>query len=140
MQTYHYAWLSVHQNRNEEWLRERLRDGFDIHHLDGDHYNDDPSNLALVEATDHMRLHGLSMNRLLVKGRNGRSPDLGPIAYDMKSTARSWADIGRLLKPDSEQPAAWARGTAKRYADENSLPFPKPGSNIPHVSLKMIAA
>lgn len=36
-----------------------LKEGFDVHHIDGDHSNDHPGNLALIEAVDHLRLHGM---------------------------------------------------------------------------------
>jgi HNH endonuclease len=39
-----------------------LIEGFQVHHMDGDHSNDSPDNLVLIEAADHMMLHG--MNRL----------------------------------------------------------------------------
>jgi hypothetical protein len=55
---HHAAWLSVHPDRTEEWLADRLSDGFDIHHVDGDHGNNEPLNLVLMEAVDHMRMHG----------------------------------------------------------------------------------
>lgn len=51
------AWLTAHPNRSEEWLRERMRDGFDVHHVDGDSRNNDPDNLVLIEGSDHMLLH-----------------------------------------------------------------------------------
>lgn len=57
LQPYHYAWLSVHPKRSEDWLRARFADGFYIHHVDGDHENDDPMNLILLEKLDHLRLH-----------------------------------------------------------------------------------
>jgi hypothetical protein len=58
LKPYHVAWLSVHPDRSEEWLETRLSEGFDIHHLDGDHGNNDPTNLVLIEHGDHMMLHG----------------------------------------------------------------------------------
>ncbi len=57
LKPYHHAWLSIHPHRTECWLRERLREGFDIHHIDGNHENNDALNLALVEHTDHLRVH-----------------------------------------------------------------------------------
>lgn len=131
MRDYHYIWLDHHQNRTEDWLRERLEDGFDIHHADGDHSNNEPSNLVLIEATDHMRLHGSSLFRLLgnAKAEKKRQRlDLGGIAYDMKDSATSWTVIGSSLYPDSLQPQAVARTAAKDYAATNGLPFPKPDS------------
>lgn len=58
MEEYHAVWLADHPNRTEDWLRQRLAEGFDIHHLDCDHSNNAPSNLVLIEHVDHLRLHG----------------------------------------------------------------------------------
>ena len=59
MQTYHAAWLVSHPGRDGEWLSRMIDSGFTIHHIDGDHGNDTPENLVLIEHDDHMRLHGL---------------------------------------------------------------------------------
>lgn len=59
LKPHHLAWLETRAHRSAEWLRSRLRDGFDVHHMDGDHSNNDPANLVLIEHTDHMRLHGM---------------------------------------------------------------------------------
>lgn len=58
MTEYHLVWLANHPHRTAEWLKDRLRDGFDIHHLDGNHSNNAPSNLVLIENQDHQDLHG----------------------------------------------------------------------------------
>lgn len=58
MPLHHVAWLSNHPNRSVEWFKEMLRHGFDVHHVDGNHSNNDPDNLVLIEHRDHMRLHG----------------------------------------------------------------------------------
>jgi len=58
MQIYHIVWLTSHPHRSEEWLQNKLKEGFDIHHIDGNHCNNDPNNLVLIECSDHMRLHG----------------------------------------------------------------------------------
>ena len=63
MEEYHIAWLAGHPDRSEAWLREKLAEGFDVHHLDGDHFNNDFNNLVLVYHADHMRMHGLGMRR-----------------------------------------------------------------------------
>jgi hypothetical protein len=57
LKPYHLAWLEAHPARSEAWLRERMGDGFDIHHVDGDKANNAPQNLVLIEAADHMMLH-----------------------------------------------------------------------------------
>lgn len=131
MRDYHHIWLASHRNRTEQWLRERLEDGFDIHHADGDHSNNDPDNLVLIEATDHMRLHGSGLMRLLGDAKTERKQqrlDLGGVAYDMKDRATSWTVIGSSLYPDSPQPQSVARVAARDYAINNGLPFPKPDS------------
>jgi len=61
LKEYHYLWLSFHKDRTEEWLREKLKDGFAIHHRDGDHYNNTIHNLILLERIDHLRLHNSSL-------------------------------------------------------------------------------
>jgi len=61
LQPHHEAWLRAHPGRTEEWLREMFLEGFDIHHVDGDHSNNTPLNLVLIEAVDHMRLHGFKL-------------------------------------------------------------------------------
>ncbi|MDR3534013.1 MAG: HNH endonuclease [Rhodopila sp.] len=55
---HHRAWLSLHPNRTTIWLKEKLKEGFDIHHLDGNHENNTPQNLVMIEHMDHMMLHG----------------------------------------------------------------------------------
>ena len=57
LKQYHLIWLKVHPLRTEEWLRQALREGFDIHHIDGDHDNNQSENLVLIECSDHIRLH-----------------------------------------------------------------------------------
>lgn len=58
LKSYHRAWLSVHPHRTVDWLKQRLSDGFDVHHINGDHSDDTPENLVLIECVDHMRIHG----------------------------------------------------------------------------------
>lgn len=42
-------------------MLDMLKEGFDVHHVDGDHGNNTPLNLVLIEAVDHMRLHGMNL-------------------------------------------------------------------------------
>ena len=64
MNKHQKTWLKANPHRSAIWLREKLTDGFDIHHLDGNHDNDDPLNLLLIEVMDHMRLHDLPLQRI----------------------------------------------------------------------------
>lgn len=83
MKPYHIAWLKSHPHRSARWLARRLRDGFDVHHIDGDQDNNDPSNLILIEHTDHMRCHGM---------RNGvgrLAPRKRPEALELKLSRRA---------------------------------------------------
>jgi len=73
MKIYHEVWLAAHPQRSREWLAERLRDGFDVHHMDGNHDNNDPANLVLIEGSDHMMLHGgRALRRLGPPKRKGK--------------------------------------------------------------------
>lgn len=67
-QPHQAAWLRAHPERSPAWLRKRLRDGFDVHHVDGNHDNNAASNLVLMEHRDHFMIHSGSRPRL-VRGR-----------------------------------------------------------------------
>lgn len=58
------AWLDAHPARSAEWLIHRLNDGFEIHHVDGNHDNNAPGNVVLIEGVDHMRMHGMCVKAL----------------------------------------------------------------------------
>lgn len=51
------AWLDAHLDRDEKWLLRMAKEGFDVHHIDGNHDNDSPLNLVLIEHRDHFMLH-----------------------------------------------------------------------------------
>ncbi|MEN3238678.1 HNH endonuclease [Methylobacterium ajmalii] len=58
-----------------------LLDGFDVHHLDHDHANNDPANLVLIEAQDHMRVHEMRVTvkpRTIKRGGRPRKPKPEP--------------------------------------------------------------
>ena len=57
LEPHRQAWLDAHPERDETWLRRMAKEGFDIHHVDGDHENNDPLNLVLIEHQDHFMLH-----------------------------------------------------------------------------------
>ena len=84
MREYHIKWLAAHQDRTAEWLSERLKDGFDIHHIDGNALNNEPSNLVLIEHQDHMGLHqngGLGFRQIKFKYKR----PIGPPSHRLES-------------------------------------------------------
>lgn len=90
MESYHIAWLSAHPERTTEWLSDRLKDGFHVHHMDGNHSNDEPRNLVLIESGDHMMIHNGS-SRLIwrppVRQNGGRRKKKSPPTIEeMKQT------------------------------------------------------
>lgn len=56
------------------WERTRgyWPDGKDIHHIDGDRGNNDPSNLEKLDRDEHLREHSVSQRMRLIRSRNGR--------------------------------------------------------------------
>lgn len=142
MQPYHYAWLSIHPDRSEEWLKERLKDGFDVHHMDGDRTNNDPSNLCLVEHLDHMRLHNSPLANRLEAGKAARimnrrressygyesRDQIGAKLYEYRLKPMAWRDafIELCGKPDDPHfnINATAIRLAKEHARKHGLPWP----------------
>lgn len=99
MEPYHRAWLAVHPDRTEGWLRDRLAEGFDVHHLDGDHGNDEPGNLVLIEHLDHMRIHDMPGNRLVALGRTRSvKPDGWWKETAQNKSAKGWAERKRAVR------------------------------------------
>lgn len=87
LEPYHHAWLLAHPERTPEWLLRMLAEGFQIHHMDGNHSNDDPKNLVLIEGGDHMMIHN-GVARLLwrppVKMGGGRPKKVKPTIEEMR--------------------------------------------------------
>lgn len=136
LQPYHYAWLSAHPGRNKDWLRFMLKAGFDIHHMDGDHDNNDPSNLVLIEHTDHMRLHGMTgpgrvkMQHVVEAAKQARRKKFlaeGKLAYEtavrLRETATSASGIWVCTARETKL-GAQAINRAKFWATENKLEWP----------------
>lgn len=53
-----------------------MKDGFHIHHLDGNHGNNDPLNLVMVDGADHARLHSGKGVTVIGPIRRPRSKDI----------------------------------------------------------------
>lgn len=115
LKSYHYVWLAGRPDRSEEWLKAKLSEGFDIHHIDGDHWNDAPENLVLIEHVDHMRLHGMkgSLGRLKPRRKSRDGSIEGRVRASRKRLARAMK-----VYEDSytRREQAW-RDTAKKIAE-----------------------
>lgn len=103
LQPYHYIWLKNHPGRTEEWLRDRLADGFHIHHVNGRHDDNTPDNLALIEGMDHLRLHGMNLKEKIKK------PKKSALTREerkkiMEETRAKWNDPNRVPKVITEPP------------------------------------
>jgi hypothetical protein len=117
LKEHHRKWLESHTGRTEEWLAEKLMDGFDIHHIDGNCENNDAENIVLIECSDHLLLHGGRLSRIgpVRTKRRSHTEDSGRIAYERRVRERvKWYEIGG----DS------ARLAAQRYARKRKLPWP----------------
>lgn len=141
LQSYHKAWLSKHPERDARWLQTKLSEGFDVHHLDGDHSNDDPANLVLIESGDHADLHGIPLKRRLSDGKDGRRAIRSQMsearkadckrAYEAKTRETTWREIATDLALAGVDPPTRARALAEAHAYANGLPWPKPESALP---------
>lgn len=102
LEPYHYSWLRNHPSRTEEWLRERLADGFHIHHLDGNHSNDGASNLVLMDGQDHLALHGMDMRKppMVRRGKRKRmSRAEAEFQKEMNRIREAERAIAKALEP-----------------------------------------
>ena len=115
---HHEAWLSAHPNRTAGWLKRMLKEGFDVHHLDGNHANNDPANLVLIEHMDHMMIHGgRTMGRVSPKGaaKRSRPPnatnpnEMAKLAYGLLNSGRTIAEVCREV--------GWSRAAVMRHVN-----------------------
>lgn len=105
MKKSHAVWLEFHPGRSVDWLRARLDDGFDIHHIDGDRGNNIPSNLVLIEHGDHLDLHGLALRRKPgPRGPRKETLRLGAQAAPWANRyGYNWAALGRKYGTTGER-------------------------------------
>lgn len=122
MKAYHEAWLKKHPNRTRRWLQEKIRDGFDVHHVDGNHKNNAPDNLALIETDDHLRLHGSGLRRMFIEAeeRAEKRRETGRQIYERRATPMAWKHAG--LPFELTVPAAISM--AKEWAVHAEAPWP----------------
>lgn len=138
---HHKAWLEANPHRSAEWLKDRLRDGFHVHHIDCDHENNDPDNLLLLDGVDHMRLHALPIGRELKRlararlvyaaATNPRETEgwrVGAVCYALRQNGWGGYAISKVI--------AYCRGdqhlmsepsvnmAAKKFAKQEGLEWP----------------
>lgn len=54
---YRAVWLRAHPYVNATWLDDKIKEGFNLHHVDGNRQNNTADNLLLIFGPDHHRLH-----------------------------------------------------------------------------------
>jgi len=123
LRDYHYAWLSVHPDWDEDSLQIALSMGFDIHHEDGNHSNNDPSNLLLVEHQDHMRLHGRQpLHKKLENGKLQQKIEKGHSCYVLREQRLPWHEVAQRVY--GVRMSQKAMNAAKKYAEYHNQPWP----------------
>jgi hypothetical protein len=126
LRPHHVAWLSVNPHRSETWLREMFRHGFQIHHLDGDHANNDPQNLLLINHQDHMSLHGVVKRvrpKTSGKKRGKSAAALVPPPQPISAKSfQSWMDAMSLTAQEVAEALDVHPNTVTRYRQEGGPP------------------
>ncbi len=125
--TYHKIWMEKH-GVSAEWMEQALRNGFDIHHVDGDHTNNEPGNLVMIYHGDHFQFHGGSpglRNLVNIKGKwvdkeewEAQSLSDGRKAYEIRASGKPWLDVKAQI------PSAWHK--AKKFAQHSGKEWPIP--------------
>ena len=107
LKSYHLVWLSCHPERSAVWLQERLADGFHIHHADGDHSNDSPNNLLMIEGLDHMLIvHGHKVASIFTRENC------------IKRAKKRWENVSPEKRSKLMRRVANARWRAQRLANQ----------------------
>ena len=130
MKPYHKAWLSAHPERTEQWLKERLADGFDVHHVNGDHFDDHPDNLALIEfnrpcedSRVRRRLHAARRSgSATASNRRAKHQSSGPLDWSValifqKRSKVASTGISRMQRHESSNTSGLTR---RRYGRRSS--------------------
>ena len=74
--------------------------GYHIHHIDGDKSNNDISNLALITASNHERLHGQEQKRIEQSKKAIEIARVYAIKWHKSEAGRKWhAEIAKGRKP-----------------------------------------
>jgi hypothetical protein len=99
-----------------------------VHHIDGNHSNDEPANLVLIEGTDHLRLHGMQLPAGISAWR--KKPKISPTIdaerfqrgreiYGIRCQRRcTWTEVAKIFF-GSDKPAGkyWIELGMSVFAD-----------------------
>lgn len=129
MEAYHRVWLAAHPERTESWLLDRLKDGFDIHHIDGDHSNNTVGNLVLIECSDHLMLHGANrkMSRIIRVHQTALSAERlaeGEKAYRLYSPHSGWVGVAIAMGVTRHNGTHAVMASARRFAKATGAKWP----------------
>lgn len=127
---HHLAWMEGN-HAEPDFLYQAIMNGFQVHHVDGDHSNNDPLNLVLIYDRDHKKLHGLTFHRFDESSQEPRKwEDLrgyyeervnkGKAAYELRQTPMTWKQVAEKM----ECQASNALQYAQAYARAKRLPWP----------------
>lgn len=101
--SYHLVWLSAHPQRSAEWLKAHIADGFQVHHVNGDHTNESPDNLVLIDGNDHLAIvhakPALRVHRLVDHSRKGGKNSRKYMTKKMARRLARKANRARWHKP-----------------------------------------
>ena len=125
---HHLAWLEKHGHTIEE-LNHFHSLGFHIHHINGNHNDNDHENLVLIHGDDHMRLHNSGTKLVKFHGRlregwmtkeeaDRKKLEIGKIAYEMRLEGYAWNNMEDAIGRKS------GNHYAKLYCLANDIPWP----------------
>lgn len=126
MKEYQLNWLKE-SGKSIEWLRSAFENGFDIHHLDGNHNNNNPNNLVLIYTRDHMMIHtGVKTLQRMTpcewvdnKEYYEKKTDLGKKGYNLRKEKLKWGEIAERLNSDISS----VYNATRMYAEYRDLPW-----------------
>lgn len=146
---HHAAWLRRNTHRDAEWLQRMIDDGFEVHHLNEDEHNNDPTNVVLLDMGDHALLHGVTLapsvfyeRKQGAALRRQRQSEFartrGALAYQLRAEGRFWAHIAAETGFDESLIAS----ATKEYAHAMKLKWPLPQwvkpSDIPEKTARWV--